>query len=138
MPKQAHAAFVEALANFCHLRYFSVMSTMNISLPDSLKSFVDQQVFGVALARRRGRIGSNGRAVMPTVSLLCFDVFGTVVDWRSSVVRQAAPFLHEFRVAVAPFEFADAWRSLYDPSMEAVRSGRSQKANHARCRAPFA
>lgn len=32
------------LANFCHNRYFLVMSTMNISLPDTLKTFVDEQV----------------------------------------------------------------------------------------------
>jgi antitoxin ParD1/3/4 len=34
------------LANFCHNRYIAVMATMNISLPDDLKSFVDEQVAG--------------------------------------------------------------------------------------------
>lgn len=32
------------LAKFCHKLYFGVMSTMNISLPDSLRSYVDKQV----------------------------------------------------------------------------------------------
>jgi antitoxin ParD1/3/4 len=32
------------LANFCHDCYFRGMSTMNISLPDTLKTFVDEQV----------------------------------------------------------------------------------------------
>jgi len=32
------------LAKFCHTAYLVVMSTMNISLPDALKSFVDEQV----------------------------------------------------------------------------------------------
>jgi antitoxin ParD1/3/4 len=35
---------VLALANFCHGLYLRAMSTMNVSLPDSLKSFVDEQV----------------------------------------------------------------------------------------------
>jgi antitoxin ParD1/3/4 len=34
------------LAKFCHRRYFATMSTMNISLPDSLKAYVDDQVAG--------------------------------------------------------------------------------------------
>jgi antitoxin ParD1/3/4 len=36
----------EVLANFCQTRYCIDMSTMNISLPESLKSFVDEQVSG--------------------------------------------------------------------------------------------
>ena len=54
-----------------------------------------------------------------------FDVFGTVVDWRSGVAREAAPFLA--RHAPAPVDagaFADAWRERYQPAMEEVRSGR--------------
>lgn len=34
------------LANLCQARYLGEMSTMNISLPEALKSFVDQQVSG--------------------------------------------------------------------------------------------
>jgi 2-haloacid dehalogenase len=56
-----------------------------------------------------------------------FDVFGTTVDWRSSVSRQVAAFLREKRVGgVDPVEFADEWRKLYQPSMEAVRAGRRE------------
>ena len=58
------------------------------------------------------------------VRALVFDVFGTVVDWRSGVARDAAPFLaRHARSRVDPFAFADAWRKRYDPAMEAVRSG---------------
>lgn len=32
------------LANFCQISYINSMTTMNISLPDTLKAFVDQQV----------------------------------------------------------------------------------------------
>lgn len=59
------------------------------------------------------------------VRALIFDVFGTVVDWRSGVMREAAPFLARHGSPAAdPAAFADAWRSRYSPAMEEVRSGR--------------
>jgi 2-haloacid dehalogenase len=59
------------------------------------------------------------------VRALVFDVFGTVVDWRSGVARDAAPFLaRHAKSRVDPGAFADAWRKRYGPAMEAVRSGR--------------
>ena len=59
------------------------------------------------------------------VRALVFDVFGTVVDWRSGIAREAAPFLQRYGAATAdPAAFADAWRRRYSPSMEEVRSGR--------------
>lgn len=54
---------------------------------------------------------------------LSFDVFGTVVDWRSGVARAAQPFLERHAIDVDPFSFADEWRSLYQPAMQKVRSG---------------
>jgi 2-haloacid dehalogenase len=54
-----------------------------------------------------------------------FDVFGTVVDWRTSVSRDLAGFAKEKNVAgVDWLEFALEWRKLYQPSMDEVRSGR--------------
>lgn len=61
---------------------------------------------------------------MADVDFLGFDVFGTVVDWRSGVARAVAPFLDHHRVDVDPLAFADDWRALYQPAMEEVRSGR--------------
>lgn len=57
------------------------------------------------------------------VGLLGFDVFGTVVDWRSGVARVCAPFLRTYGIAADPLAFADAWRARYQPSMETIRSG---------------
>ena len=48
-----------------------------------------------------------------------FDVFGTCVDWRSSVARDVAIALPE----VDAVAFADAWRGEYQPAMERIRSG---------------
>lgn len=58
------------------------------------------------------------------VQALVFDVFGTVVDWRSGVARDAAAFLGRHAPGADPFAFADAWRQRYSPAMEEVRSGR--------------
>ncbi|HUC18619.1 MAG TPA: haloacid dehalogenase type II [Acetobacteraceae bacterium] len=59
------------------------------------------------------------------VRALVFDVFGTVVDWRSGIAREAGPFLARHGKAdVSPERFADAWRMRYQPAMEEVRSGR--------------
>jgi 2-haloacid dehalogenase len=60
----------------------------------------------------------------PEVRTLCFDVFGTVVDWRSSIAREAAAALGLRGVVVDWHEFADRWRERYQPAMEEVRSGR--------------
>jgi 2-haloacid dehalogenase len=58
------------------------------------------------------------------VQALVFDVFGTVVDWRSGVARESAPFLTRYAPGADPAAFADAWRRRYAPAMEEVRSGR--------------
>jgi len=59
------------------------------------------------------------------VKACLFDVFGTVVDWRSSVSRDLAAFAKEKNLPPIDWlEFAMEWRKLYQPSMEEVRSGR--------------
>lgn len=57
------------------------------------------------------------------VKALVFDVFGTVVDWRTSVAREAAPLLARYDESIDPVVFADAWRARYQPAMQAVRAG---------------
>jgi len=87
---------------------------------------------------------------MNELQAVLFDVFGTVVDWRSGVAREAAPFLARHGLAhhglahnglahhglahnglthidaaqADPAAFADAWRRAYQPAMEEVRSGK--------------
>ncbi|MGH8741150.1 MAG: haloacid dehalogenase type II [Burkholderiales bacterium] len=54
-----------------------------------------------------------------------FDVFGTVVDWRTSVSRDLAGFARQRGLAPLDWlEFTVEWRKLYQPSMDEVRSGR--------------
>jgi 2-haloacid dehalogenase len=57
------------------------------------------------------------------VQLLVFDTFGTVVDWRSSVIAEGEKLGTEKGLKVDWAAFADAWRGGYGPSMNRVRTG---------------
>jgi 2-haloacid dehalogenase len=62
--------------------------------------------------------------VKPQPKALVFDVFGTCVDWRSSIAREGEAVGHRLDVTgVDWLAFADAWRAQYQPQMETVRSG---------------
>jgi 2-haloacid dehalogenase len=58
-----------------------------------------------------------------TIQALTFDVFGTVVDWRSSIIREGEALGRARGLTVDWPRFADAWRGLYQPQLERVRSG---------------
>jgi 2-haloacid dehalogenase len=55
---------------------------------------------------------------------LTFDVFGTVVDWRGGIAREAAAFFGPRGIERDWNDFALAWRARYQPAMEEVRRGR--------------
>jgi len=63
-------------------------------------------------------------AIQNPVKALFFDVFGTLVDWRSSIAREAESLLKPLGKSADWVAFADAWRGQYQPGMEEVRSGR--------------
>jgi 2-haloacid dehalogenase len=58
------------------------------------------------------------------VKALFFDVFGTLVDFRTSIAREAKAILEPQGFALDWLAFADAWRGQYQGSLEEVRSGR--------------
>jgi 2-haloacid dehalogenase len=66
---------------------------------------------------------ASSAAAAPRVRALVFDVFGTVVDWRSGIVRDGAALSAAKGVDVDWPAFADAWRAGYQPAMQRVRSG---------------
>ena len=72
-------------------------------------------------------IGARGQvAITPqlaSVKALVFDTFGTVVDWRSSVIAEGQRLGKEKHLDVDWTKFADAWRAGYAPSMDRVRKG---------------
>ena len=55
---------------------------------------------------------------------LFFDVFGTLVDWRTGVSREAERLLATHNKSTDWIAFADAWRGEYQPGMEEIRSCR--------------
>ena len=59
-----------------------------------------------------------------SIKALFFDVFGTVVDWRTSIAGESEAVLKPKGHALDWLAFADAWRDEYQPAMEEVRSGK--------------
>ncbi len=57
------------------------------------------------------------------VQALVFDVFGTVVDWRGSIIREGQGFSLTHGLDIDWGQFADDWRAGYQPAMERVRRG---------------
>jgi 2-haloacid dehalogenase len=57
-----------------------------------------------------------------TIKALTFDVFGTVVDWRQSVAREIEALGRAKGFTIDWLKFADAWRCLYQPAMQKVRT----------------
>src|SRR5258708_39964405 len=60
---------------------------------------------------------------MMTPTALAFDVFGTVVDWRSSIIRELEEFGRHHGLQQDWPSFADNWRAGYGPAMDRVRRG---------------
>ena len=58
-----------------------------------------------------------------SVKALIFDVFGTVVDWRSSIIKQCQQFGRVKAIDANWGAFADSWRDKYRPYMDKVRDG---------------
>ena len=58
------------------------------------------------------------------IKVLAFDVFGTVVDWRSSVIAEGEQLGKAKGLQIDWPAFADAWRSIYRPYMDRVGAGK--------------
>lgn len=59
----------------------------------------------------------------PEVKAFTFDIFGTVVDWRGSIIREGRDVWAAKGVDVDWEAFADSWRGRYEPAMQRVRAG---------------
>lgn len=85
-------------------------------------------MIGGELATRRASASASQSSGRPTpqlasVKALVFDVFGTVVDWRTSVAQEVEALATRKNLTVDGAKFADAWRAGYGPSMNRVRTG---------------
>jgi 2-haloacid dehalogenase len=73
----------------------------------------------IVAAQHRGQTKNP----LASVKALVFDVFGTVVDWRTSVANEVVALAKRKGLTVDGAAFADAWRAGYAPSMNRVRTG---------------
>ena len=71
----------------------------------------------------REAIAVQGQEAISEVAALTFDVFGTVVDWRTSIIREGRLLSQQKGLEVDWESFADRWRSGYGPAMNQVRTG---------------
>jgi 2-haloacid dehalogenase len=74
---------------------------------------------GAALGRREIAVTQTA----PRVDALVFDTFGTVVDWRTSIIREGQLIGRTHALDVDWATFADDWRAGYGPALDRVRSG---------------
>jgi len=60
---------------------------------------------------------------LANVKALVFDIFGTVVDWRGSVIAEGMAWGKAKNLHLDWVAFADRWRLGYKPAMNRVRKG---------------
>lgn len=60
---------------------------------------------------------------MVDVEAILFDVFGTVVDWRTGIIREGERLGESKHIDIDWGAFTDAWREEYAPSLARVRAG---------------
>src|SRR5258708_1653460 len=78
------------------------------------------QGLAAAVAIQPGRAQD---AKLSSVKAMVFDTFGTVVDWRGSIIAEGAVWGKAKGLQIDWARFADRWRAGYGPSMDKVRKG---------------
>ena len=84
-----------------------------------LATFYAPKARGAVQATKEGK----AKLDPSSVKALTFDVFGTVADWRSSIIREATQLGQSKGIKADWARFADAWRAGYGPAMDRVRRG---------------
>ncbi len=75
------------------------------------------------LARQAKRATPQVRGEWANLKALVFDTFGTIVDWRSSVIAEGMAWGKAKGLKIDWAQFADRWRLGYRPAMDKVRKG---------------
>lgn len=78
---------------------------------------------GTMLTSSVHSLAQNSNTPLEDIKALTFDVFGTVVDWRGSIIREGQLLQAKQGIQANWGDFADAWRRGYGPAMNKVRSG---------------
>jgi 2-haloacid dehalogenase len=77
----------------------------------------------VALRGLNTAFAQTTTTAVPDVKALIFDTFGTVVDWRGSIIEEGTAWGKAKGLTIDWTRFADRWRSGYAPAMDKVRKG---------------
>src|SRR5580698_6702946 len=99
---------------------------MNGLMQMTRRKIVKSAWIAAAAAAVRGIEGARAQYSAPaaaSVKALVFDTFGTVVDWRGSIVEEGKAWEKTKGITVDWARFADRWRDGYAPSMDKVRRG---------------
>jgi 2-haloacid dehalogenase len=75
------------------------------------------------LALQANRDTHDGDRTLANLKALVFDTFGTVVDWRNSVISEGMAWGKAKGLKIDWAQFADRWRLGYRPAMDKVRKG---------------
>ena len=67
------------------------------------------------------------------VKALVFDVFGTVVDWRTSLIDELSQWAKTRKIEADWTALVDAWREAYVPSMNEVRKNPAKGSSSSTC-----
>ena len=99
-----------------------------LGMPVALGGLAAMSATGMRMGGATDAVAASGRAAPAAggtlgVKAMVFDTFGTVVDWRGSIVREATQWGKEKNLQIDWGKFADQWRAGYGPSMEKVREG---------------
>ena len=83
------------------------------------RDFLTWVGFGAAAIPLRAQVSKS----ITGVKALIFDTFGTVVDWRGSIIEEGATWGKAKSLNIDWAKFADRWRAGYAPAMDKVRKG---------------
>src|SRR5262245_931467 len=91
----------------------------------SVVSVSRRQMFRTAYAGLVGGLGVRAVCAQsrPGLKALVFDTFGTLVDWRGSIIAEGAAWGKAKGITIDWARFADRWRAGYQPAMDRVRKG---------------
>ena len=93
----------------------------------SRRRFLETAAFAMIAPGNPGSGAARGQRLakgqLASVKALVFDTFGTVVDWRSSVIAEGEQLGKQKHLDADWTKFADTWRGGYGPSMDRVRKG---------------
>jgi 2-haloacid dehalogenase len=94
-----------------------------ISIPGLRPAFAEESK---RAAQSREPVSESGPGLTPElqkVKALVFDTFGTMVDWRGSVIAEGQAWGKAKGLQIDWAQFADRWRLGYRPAMDKVRKG---------------